>query len=137
MPSLSKMLVVAAISFFLLCPGISLAGASKTTDANLFRFELEGGLEKPVVGNNTVVLVVSDARSNRTIDDAKIEIIPWMTMHSHGSSKKPVVKAMGSGRYQVENVYFTMEGDWDLIISIEGKEGKDSAIFPILHVKKK
>jgi hypothetical protein len=117
--------------------GLSRAAASKTTDANLFRIELQGGLVKPVVGNNTAVLLVSDARSNRMIDDAKIEIVPWMTMHCHGSSKKPVVKAMGFDQDQVENVYFTMEGDWDLIITIEGKEAKDTAIFSVLHVIKK
>ena len=136
MRSLSTTLVAAVLALSFFYPGISLAGMNIITDAKLFRLELE--LEEPaqpVVGTNAVVLTVSDARSNQKIDDASIEAVPWMTMHGHGSSKKPSIKNMGSGRYQVENIYFTMEGDWDLIITIEKKGVKDSAIFSISNVK--
>lgn len=125
------------ISLFLLCPGVSLAGMNRTTDDNLFRIELHIEPPQPVVGNNALVLDVYDARSNERIDDAEIEVIPWMTMHGHGSSKKPTVHKQGSGHYRVENVFFTMEGDWDLMVTIQKKGAKDTATFPISHVKKK
>ncbi len=137
MRTLSTTLVAAVLAFSFFCPGISLAGMNRITDAKLFRVELELEPAQPIVGTNAVVLTVSDARSNLKIDDASIEVVPWMTMHDHGSSKKPSIKNMGSGRYQVENVYFTTAGEWDLLITIEKKGVKDSAIFSISNVKNK
>jgi hypothetical protein len=125
------------ISLFLFCPGVSLAGVDRITDGNLFRIELRIDPPQPVVGNNSVLLDVYDAKSNERIDDAEIDVVPWMTMHGHGSSKKPTVQKQGSGRYRVENVFFTMEGDWDLLITIQKKGAKDTATFPISHVIKK
>jgi len=137
MRPLSTTAAAIVISLFLLCPGISPAGMNRTTEGNLFRIELRIDPPQPVVGNNSLLLDVYDARSNEKIDDAEIEVIPWMTMHGHGSSKKPTVHKQGSGQYRVENVFFTMEGDWDLLITIQKKSAKDTATFPISHVIKK
>jgi len=137
MRPLSTTAAAIVISLFLLCPGISPAGMNRTTEGNLFRIELRIDPPQPVVGNNSLLLDVYDARSNEKIDDAEIEVIPWMTMHGHGSSKKPTVHKQGSGQYRVENVFFTMEGDWDLLITIQKKGAKDTATFPISHVIKK
>jgi len=125
------------ISLFMLCQGVSLAGMGRNTEGNLFRIELRIDPPQPVVGSNAALLDVYDAKSNEKIDDATIEVIPWMTMHSHGSSKKPTVHKQGSGQYRVEDIYYTMEGDWDLLITIQKKGTKDTATFPISHVIKK
>ncbi len=128
---------LASILFFpLFLFGIVFAEAGTMTDAKLFRLELELDPKQPVVGINAAVLIVTDAQSNGTIDDAVIEVVPWMTIHGHGSTKKVAIKKMGAGRYRVENLYYTMEGDWDLIINIQNKGAKDSATIPILNVKK-
>lgn len=129
--------VAAVISLFLFCPAVSLAGITRTTDAKLFRVELEIDPSQPIVGSNAAVLLVIDARSNQKIDDALIEVAPWMTVHGHGSSKKPVVQKAGNGRYRVENLYYTMEGDWDLIVTIQKGASRDTATFPVVNVKKK
>lgn len=110
---------------------------NRTTDAKLFRLELDIEPSQPVVGNNAAMLTVSDARTNRIVDDAVIEVVPWMTMHGHGSSKKPAIKKSENGRYHVENIYYTMEGDWDLIVTIQKGGSRDTATFPVVHVKKK
>ncbi len=116
--------------------GIAFAEAGTMTDAKLFRLELELDPKRPVVGTNAAVLTVTDAQSNRTIDDAMIEVVPWMTIHGHGSPKKPSIKKMGAGRYRVENLYYTMEGNWDLLITIQNKGTEDSATIPIQNVRK-
>ena len=92
---------------------------------------------QPVVGNNAAVLIVTDARTNQPIDDAVITAVPWMTMHSHGSPNKPTIKKTGDRRYRVDNLYYTMEGDWDLIVSVQKGRSRDTATFPIMNVKKK
>ena len=137
MRSLSATSVTVVISLFLICPNLSLAGITRTTDVKLFRVELEIEPSQPIVGSNAAILTVFDARSNQKIDDALIEVVPWMTMHGHGSPKKPAIKRSEGGRYRVENLYYTMEGDWDLIVTIQKGDSKDTATFPIVNVKRK
>src|SRR5512143_3607308 len=137
MRSLSATLAAVVLSLLLFHPGVSLAGLVRTTDAQLFRLELEIEPAQPVVGTNAAVLVVNDARSGRPVEDAMLEVVPWMTMHGHGSPKKPAVKKTGAGQYRVENVFYTMEGDWDLLVTVQKGDSKDTATFPIMKVKKK
>jgi hypothetical protein len=137
MRTLSTTVAAAILTLSFFCPGISLAGMNRMTDEKLFRLELELEPTQPVVGTNAAVLIVTDAGSNRVVDDAVIELIPWMTMHSHGSPKKPEIKKTGDGRYRIENLYYTMEGDWDLIVTIRNGDSKDTTTFPIVNVKKK
>jgi hypothetical protein len=127
----------AVIACIVIYPTISLAGMNSMTDAKLYLLELQLEPATPIVGNNAAILTVSDARSNRKIDDAVIEIVPWMTMHSHGSTKKPIIKKVGAGQYHVENLYYTMEGDWDLLVTIQNGGSHDTATFSISNVKKK
>jgi hypothetical protein len=127
----------AVIAWIVIYPTISLAGMNSMTDAKLYLLELQLEPATPIVGNNAAILTVSDARSNRKIDDAVIEIVPWMTMHSHGSTKKPIIKKVGVGQYHVENLYYTMEGDWDLLVTIQNGGSHDTATFSISNVKKK
>jgi hypothetical protein len=137
MRSLSAASAAAVISLFLICPNVSLAGITRTTDVKLFRVELEIEPSQPIVGSNAAVLTVFDASSNQKVDDALIEAVPWMTMHGHGSSKKPAVKKAGNGQYRIENLYYTMEGDWDLIVTVQKGASKDTATFPVANVKRK
>jgi len=130
-------IAAAVLSFLFLLPGISLAGMDRTTDARLFRLELQPEPARPIVGINAAVLTVVDARSNRPVDDAVIEVVPWMTMHGHGSPKKPAIKKTGSGQYRVENIFYTMEGDWDLMVNVVKGDSRDSATFSIVNVKRK
>ncbi len=127
--------ILLALLFVLVSSGAG--GAEKTTDGNLYRIDLRLDPEQPVVGSNAIVLTLSDVRSNAVIDKAGIEVIPWMTMHGHGSPKKPSVKALGSGRYRVENIFYTMEGDWDLMVNIKHNGAQDTATFTVTGVKRK
>jgi hypothetical protein len=120
-----------------MCPGSSLAGMDRTTDEKLFRLELALEPAQPIVGTNAAVLVVIDACSNRTIDEAVIELVPWMTVHSHGSPKKPGITGIGHGRYRVENLFYTMEGDWDLLVTVQKGTSRDTATFSVTNVKKR
>lgn len=136
MRSLNIVAKAAVLVCLVLYPIVSLAAMNSVTDAELFLLELQLEPATPIVGDNAAMLTVSDARSNRKIDDAVIEIVPWMTMHGHGSSNKPVIKRVAAGQYHVENLYFTMEGTWDLLVTIQNGNLHDTATLPV-HVKKK
>ena len=137
MRSLSKTIVAVVLSYFIFYPCISFAGMVRMTDDQLFRLEIELEPAQPVVGTNTAVLIVTDARSNRSIDDAIIEVAPWMTLHGHGSPKKSAIKKTSAGRYRVENLFYTMEGDWDLLVTVQKGNSRDTATFPVMNVKNK
>ena len=110
---------------------------NRTSDANLFRLELQLDPTRPVVGNNAAILTVFDVRSGRVIEDAVIEIVPWMTIHGHGSPKIPSIQKTGNGRYVVSDIIYTMEGDWDLLFTIRYNKVADTATFTVSDVKKK
>jgi hypothetical protein len=108
----------------------------KKSDGGFYAVDLQIVPSQPIVGKNIVTLTIYDGRSNAKIEGAAIEVIPWMTIHGHGSPKNSIVKEQGGGKYTAENVYFTMEGDWDLLINITKNGIKDTVIFAVKNVKK-
>lgn len=133
---LITLLLTPVVLILILFCGISPAEPTGSkSDGGLYAVDLQIIPSQPVVGKNTVILTIYDGRTNAKIEGAAIEVIPWMTMHGHGSPKNAIVKEQGGGKYAVENVYFTMEGDWDLLINITKNGIKDTAIFTIKKVK--
>jgi hypothetical protein len=108
----------------------------KKSDGGFYAVDLQIVPSQPIVGKNIVTLTIYDGRSNAKIEGAAIEVIPWMTIHGHGSPKNSIVKEQGGGKYTAENVYFTMEGDWDLLINITKNGIKDTVIVSVKNVKK-
>jgi len=110
------------------------ASMEKPSDEGLFTVTLKMTAQHPAVGDNPFTLTIRDARSGAGVEKAAIEVIPWMTMHGHGSSKKAAVRETGGGLYTVHNVYFTMPGTWDLMVNINKKGKKDSLTFTLKNV---
>jgi len=90
----------------------------------------------PIVGANVVIVTILDGRSGIPLEGVIIEATPWMTIHSHGSSKKTRIKEKGKGLYHVEDVFFTMAGDWDLLLTLRKDAIEDKAIVTFKNVKK-
>ncbi len=129
-------LLLTPIVLVLFFYGISAAESmGKKSDGGFYAVDLQIVPSQPIVGKNTVILTIYDGRSNAKIEGATLEVIPWMTIHGHGSPKNAIVKEQGGGKYDVENVYFTMEGDWDLLINITKNGIKDTVIFTVKKVK--
>jgi hypothetical protein len=52
-------------------------------------------------------------------DDATLVATPWMPAHGHGSTKEVVVTPAGSGgRYELDPIYITMPGLWEVEIDV-------------------
>jgi len=124
---------------------IVLAAFSKTSVAEIVETRSEEGKflikaqtepDHPIVGNNVVTLTLLDVRSRNPVEGVRIEAVPWMTIHGHGSSKKAWVTEKGKGVYVVEDVFFTMAGDWDLLITLRKDKIEDKAIVTFKNVKK-
>ncbi|MFO0754488.1 MAG: FixH family protein [Thermodesulfovibrionales bacterium] len=103
----------------------------RLSESGFYAIRVQTDPPRPVVGNNTVLMTVLDRRTGKGVEGAVIEATPWMTLHSHGSTKSTRVIEQGKGMYRVTDVYLTMEGEWDLLLSIR-KDGKeDTAVFPL------
>ena len=123
---------------------VLLASFTATVSAEVIESQSEDGLFiiraqtepwPPIVGNNTITLTVLDSRSKTPVEGAEVEVVPWMTVHAHGSSKKTRIQEKGQGIYVVESVYFTMAGDWDLLIKIRRAQSVDRAIITLRNAR--
>lgn len=102
-----------------------------------FMAQLQVKPDPPRMGiNNSAILKIYERDSKVKVEGAFVEVTPWMTQHSHGSSKKTRITEKGDGEYSIENIYFTMEGEWDLIVKITKNTQEDQVIFSFRDVKK-
>ncbi len=76
----------------------------------------------PIKGTNALTLEVVDA-GGQPLEGATVTVTPWMPDHAHGSAVKPEVKVMGGGKYDVEKVYLSMAGLWQLKVAVQAPNG--------------
>lgn len=129
-----KKKTVVVLLFLSTLIGVAVAETVVKSDEGSFTIKVRMEPSRPVIGDNAVMLTVLD-RTNNPVEGAVVEVVPWMTAHSHGSSRKTVVKERGKGVYFVEDVTFTMAGDWDLLITIRKDQTEDRAIITVRGVK--
>jgi hypothetical protein len=116
------------IVFVLAFAGSSLAAdADHRTKKGSFIFVLQAEPSAPVVGSNRIMLTIRDAGSGAAVEGATVRVVPWMSMHGHGSPKETRVQEKGNGVYEVDDVYYSMEGSWDLLVSIQKGNLEDAA----------
>ncbi len=78
-----------------------------------------------------VMLTIRDASSGAAVEGATVNVVPWMSMHGHGSPKRTQVKDKGNGVYEVDDLYYSMEGPWDLLITIQKGNIEDAGSVAI------
>ncbi len=83
----------------------------------------------PDKGENAWTLVLTDA-ADAPIDDATINIRPFMPAHGHGSTPEtsPAVSAGADGKYTIEKFVLIMPGRWTLDLEIKGANGTEETI---------
>lgn len=76
----------------------------------------------PTVGESTVRLMLADADGPAHAES--LTVVPWMTVHDHGSSKETVAEHEAHGTWLVKQVVYTMPGAWVLNVTavIDGEE---------------
>ena len=69
---------------------------------------------------------VTDANGN-PVENASIQVSGGMPAHDHGLPTAPRATAyLGDGRYLLEGVKFHMGGAWEVVLTVEAAQGKDS-----------
>lgn len=54
-----------------------------------------------------------------------------MPAHGHGMNVEPTVTDNGDGTFAVQGILFHMEGDWQMVLSLSGDSGVQTATFDV------
>ncbi|MEO8703116.1 MAG: FixH family protein [Kofleriaceae bacterium] len=66
------------------------------------------------------------------VDGATMTVSPYQIIHDHPSAKTVVVEPLPeSGQYQLDKVYFTMPGLWNITFDINSAAGNDVAVLQL------
>lgn len=72
------------------------------------------------VGQARLHIHVQDAEGGN-VENAALEVVPWMPSHGHGSPETPKVIESGAGMYEAFPITFSMPGPWE--IRVKAKAG--------------
>ena len=98
------------------------------TDGGLYHVYVENDPHPPVTGATHLALDISTPDESLGVEGASLTITPWMPDHGHGISEAPVITEQGEGSYGA-SFAFSMPGDWDVSIVIDGESGTDEVVF--------
>lgn len=102
----------------------------KVTNNGEFSVEVLFPDKKVEMGVNKVDFIIHD-KQDRDVTGARITVTPWMPSMNHGVMEKPVVIGKGGGMYRIENVVFSMTGDWELRVEIASGSVTDTVNIPL------
>ena len=106
------------------------AGIEKVGEAGLVKLAIDSALPAPPAKADNEWVVSLRHVSGPALDNAQLNVVPFMPEHGHGSSKKPVVTPLGAGRYRLAPVNFMMPGLWETTIQINlADKRKDKVVF--------
>jgi len=106
---------------------------TKNTAKGLFQVRLSASGEILKNGRNEINVYISSDKGQK-IENAKVELVPWMPEHGHGAAWPPAVFDQGNGVYRAV-VALTMPGHWQLTVKISKGDSEDSVLFDFPDVK--
>jgi hypothetical protein len=66
------------------------------------------------------------------VDEAEISVTGGMPLHNHGLPTAPqMTTSLGNGNYRVEGMRFHMNGDWELLVTVDVAGRRDTVIIPL------
>jgi len=101
------------------------------SDSGTLRIEIRSAPHPAVRGVNRFRLDITGA-AGAPAEGLQIAVQPWMAAHGHGTSVVPLVKPLGAGSYEVDQVYLYMAGAWQLRLTFSAPESDSAA--PTLDV---
>ena len=85
----------------------------------------------PVVGEESILKITwADARTGERTNPSNFRVSLWMPHHGHGSSPTRV-EQISAGIYRVRDMYFTMDGQWDVRVRVKNGDATDEKVFSV------
>lgn len=107
--------------------GDTASGVYETDDGMVL--DLQFDPDPPQAGE--VDLMMDITLDGEAVEDADIEIEPWMPSHGHGANTDPVVHHQGDGHYHVDDLSFSMAGPWELTFDIEYNDEQTGVVVDV------
>jgi hypothetical protein len=102
------------------------------SEQGFYSVDVQSAANPVMVGKNNMTVTIRDVKSMKPLErKLNIEALPWMPAHEHGSSNKPIITYLGKGKYRIEEITFTMPGDWDVYLKIQDGGNEDSVVFNV------
>ena len=127
-----KTLVLLTMACFVFLLGCG-SNVTKITEKGIFHIKLSSNGELLKYGRNEVNVYVTDDKGSG-VENAQVEIAPWMPEHGHGTNWPPAITELGKGSYNAV-IPLTMTGHWQLKINIRKGDIQDSTVFEFPAVK--
>ncbi|MGD2080104.1 MAG: FixH family protein [Nitrospirota bacterium] len=124
----SRLGAIMVLGVFLLAFG---EGRIGTEQGNYF-LKVKFATEPVRVGRTSMNLKIYDETTGQPSKGGlDVTVFPWMPFHEHGSREVPIVTSLGDGEYLVENLTFTMAGEWEVFVIIKDEDIEDEAVFVV------
>ncbi|MES1172502.1 MAG: FixH family protein [Bacteroidota bacterium] len=107
-------------------PLASVASAAGTWEVSLWTAP-----QPPRKGTVMVKYRIVDA-NGAPGDGLRVEVVPWMPAHGHGTPVVPTVTPEGDGWYLVKRVSLYMSGHWELRTAMAG--AVNDTVVPVVDV---
>lgn len=109
-----------AVAVFLLLAILPLASCGSDSgpgaeSSGAFAITLAFEPSPPVVGTNALEITVTDGAA--PVTGATIEVTGEMPLHGHALDDNIAIVEQGDGHYRVNELRFTMSGEWNLIVN--------------------
>ena len=97
-----------------------------------YRVSYESQLEPIVINRIHSWLLHVETADGIPVTDAAITVQGGMPAHDHGLPTSPrMTKSAGAGDYLIEGMRFHMNGDWEIVVSIDAAGYRDEVIIPL------
>jgi hypothetical protein len=108
----------------------SSAQEATASKEGLYRLSFTSDLDPLVINRMHSWTLHLDDRSGAPVSGADMTVVGGMPEHNHGLPTSPrVTRELGNGDYRLEGMRFHMSGSWEITVSINAADGKDSVLI--------
>jgi len=102
------------------------------TRSGYYRISYESELNPIVINQIHSWIFHVETDAGEPLPGATITATGGMPLHNHGLPTDPrMTSDLGDGRYRFEGFRFHMNGDWELLVTIEVNGRRDTVIIPL------
>lgn len=102
------------------------------TRSGYYRVNFSSELSPIVINRIHAWVFHLETPTGEPVTGATITVTGGMPLHNHGLPTDPRMTAeLGGGDYRFEGVRFHMNGDWELLVTIDVDGRRDTVIIPL------
>ena len=115
-----------------LCTLPAAASEQWLSRSGFYRIAYESVIAPPRINRiHDWVFIVTTPDGN-PVTGAEISVTGGMPLHNHGLPTAPrMTRELGEGRYLVEGMRFHMNGEWELFVTIDVADRRDTVVIPL------